>query len=320
MKRALTAIIALFFAFAAMAGASPQGRTAVAILKGPSGISGAWMMDGLSRTSPDDFSFQTVASADMVVAKLLSGEIDAGVLPVNIAAKLYNAGAPLRVLAVVGNGMVKFLTNNDTIRSIADLRGATVYIAGQKATPDYVFQYLCAQNGLVANRDYTPVYSLSYPEIAAALAAGRIANAVLPEPFASQAILKNPSLRAPFDISAAWSRATGLENYPMSLFVARSDLILSSPWKVSILLDSYRASIQKTVADPESSGNLAEKLGLGVSAQAAAAAIPVSNFVFIDAQHAIPGIEALLGVFLRFDPASIGGELPDRALYAQRNP
>jgi len=37
----------------------------------------------------------------MVVAKLLNGEIDAGVLPVNVAAKLYNTGAPIRALAVV---------------------------------------------------------------------------------------------------------------------------------------------------------------------------------------------------------------------------
>lgn len=321
MRRTSLAIVAFLLALNILSvGASPQGKTSISMLKGPSGLSGAWMMYELSRTSPDDFSFLPVSSADMVVAKLLSGEIDAGVLPVNVAAKLYNAGVSIQVLAVVGNGMVKFLTNDNTIQSMDDLKGKTIYIAGQKATPDYVFQFLCAQKGLIANRDYTAVYNLSYPEIAAGLASGRIASAVLPEPFAAQAILKNSSLRSPFDITLEWSKATGQDAFPMSLFVARDELINSSPGKIAILVDSYRASIQKAIEDPAATGKLAEKLDLGILAQAAAVAIPVSNFVFVDAQKAIPNIESLLAVFLHFDTVSIGGVMPNRAFYAKRNP
>jgi len=321
MKRYALSFAAMLLAFSVLsAGAAPQENATISMLKGPSGLSGAWMMYELSRTSPQDFSFLPVASADMVVAKLLSGEIDAGVLPVNVAAKLYNAGAPIRALAVVGDGMIKFLTSDASIQSIESLRGKTVYIAGQKATPDYVFQFLCAQKGLISGKDYTAVYNLSYPEIAAGLAAGKIASAVLPEPFSAQALLKNPSLRAPFDITQAWRASTGQVNFPMSLFVARDELIQSSPGKITILMDSYRASIQKAVNDPAGTGMLAEKLDLGVSAQAAALSIPVSNFVFQDAQSARSSIEALLKVFMRFDPVSIGGVMPDQAFYyATRN-
>ncbi len=321
MKRFIMPIIAILLAFTVLpSGAAPQDKAAISMIKGPSGLSGAWMMYELSRTSPEDFSFLPVASADMVVAKLLSGEINAGVLPVNVAAKLYNAGAPIQALAVVGDGMIKFLTSDTAIQSIASIKGKTIYIAGQKATPDYVFQFLCAQRGLVSGKDYTAVYNLSYPEIAAGLAAGRIASAVLPEPFSAQAILKNPSLRSPFDITQAWRESTGQDNFPMSLFVARDELIQSSPGKITILMDSYRASIQKALNDPSGTGKLAEKLDLGVSAQAAALSIPVSNFVFEDAQKAQSSIETLLKVFLRFDPVSIGGVMPNQAFYyAPRN-
>jgi len=125
--------------------ASPKDKIAVSVIRGPSGLSSTWMMSELARTSPSEFEFISVAGADMVVAKLLNGEIDAGVLPVNVAAKLYNTGAPIRALAVVGNGMVKFLTTDTKVQSLADCKGKTIYIAGQKATPDYIFQFLCAQ-------------------------------------------------------------------------------------------------------------------------------------------------------------------------------
>jgi NitT/TauT family transport system substrate-binding protein len=306
----------LFIVSISTVAASPKDKVTISVLKGPSGLSGAWMMSELSRTSPDEFEFITVSSADMVVAKLLNGEIDAGVLPVNVAAKLYNAGVSVQVLAIVGNGMVKFLTTDPTVQGLADLKGKTIYIAGQKATPDYVFQYLCAQKGLSAGTDYVPVYSLAYPEIAAGLASGKIAYAVLPEPFAAQAISKNRDIKTPIDITKEWRAATNQSDYPMSLFVARSSLVESSPEKIGILVDSYRASIQKALQDPAVTGKLAESLGLGISTQIATIAIPISNFVFIGAARAVPSIEALLSVFLQFDPVSIGGIMPNRSFYA----
>jgi len=110
----------------------------------------------------------------MVVAKLLNGEIDAGVLPINVAAKLYNAGVPIQALAVVGNGMVKFLTTDPAIDDLSDISGKTIYIAGQKATPDYLFQYLCAQKGLIAGKDYVPIYNLAIRRLLRALRAGKL--------------------------------------------------------------------------------------------------------------------------------------------------
>ncbi len=318
MKRFMTVFITfLFIISTSVVTASPMDTVAISVLKGPTGLSSAWMMSELSRTSPDEFEFITASSADMVVAKLLNGEIDAGVLPVNVAAKLYNAGVPVQALAVVGNGMVKFLTTDSAIGSLSDIRGKTIYVAGQKATPDYVFQYLCARKGLTAGKDYEPVYSLAYPEIAAGLASGKIAYAVLPEPFATQAIQKNRAIRTPVDITKEWQAATGQDDYPMSLFVAPRSLVESSPDKVRILTDSYRASIQRAIQDPAGTGKLAEGLDLGISAQVATVAIPISNFVFIEASRAVPTIEALLSVFLQFDPVSIGGIMPDSAFYAQ---
>ncbi|MEJ5184649.1 MAG: MqnA/MqnD/SBP family protein [Rectinemataceae bacterium] len=297
--------------------AAPAPRIRVAIIKGPSGLSGAWMAYQLGSASQNEstYSFLTVAGADMVVAKLLNGEIDAGVLPVNVAAKLHNAGQNVVALAVVGNGMVKFLTTDPGIRSLEDIKGKTIHIAGQKATPDYLFQFLASRKGLAAGTDYTPVYSLAYPEIAAGLATGRVTCAVLPEPYATQALQQNPSIRMPVDLSREWQLATGLADYPMSLLVARKAFMEEQPRAASALAEAYRQSITAALRDPLAIGKLAESLDLGIKAQVAAAAIPVSNFVYQPAARARPSIEAMLSIFLKFEPASVGGRLPAASFY-----
>lgn len=287
----------------------------ISILKGPSGVSSAWFVSNPPQTESAKIEFLIAGSADIVIAKLVSGEIDAGVLPINVAAKLYVAGIPLRAAAVVGNGMVKFLTNDTTIQSLSDLRGKSIAIAGQKATPDYLFRFLASKDGLEAGTDYTAVYSLSYPEIAAALASGKIQYAVLPEPFATQALLLSKELLCPISLDSLWLKHTGMQSYPMSLFVVSKKLADGNKQLLVKILQSLEASVKKTVDDPKSTALLVEKLDLGLKAAIAEAAIPKSNYVYKDAASDRKSIEALLSLFLSFEPASIGGKLPDQGFY-----
>lgn len=307
-------------AFPAFSQTSTGGGAEVtmAILKGPSGISAAWMVAEPPQLDGIKLKFLTAGGADLVTAKLISGEVDAGVLPINVAAKLYNAKIPIVAVAVVGNGMVRFLTSDKSIKSIGDIAGKSVHIAGQKATPDYLFRFLAESAGLTADRDYSPVYNLAYPEIAAGLATGKVVSAVLPEPFATQACLLNKELTSPIDLDALWRQKTGLSGYPMSLFVMSRAFVDKHHEAAAAIAESYRKSIERTTADPVATAALVEKLDLGMAAPIAKAAIPNSRYVYIPAREAKGNIDALLGVFLSFDPQSIGGKLPDSGFFADR--
>lgn len=286
-------------------------------IKGPTGI-GAIHLFELDPTLPDNarFAIQGVASADAMVAKMLSGELDAAVLPVNMAAKLYNAGQPYSLLAVVGNGMVKLVTTDPAIKAIADLKSRDVYVAGQGATPEYLLRTIMPKYGIDPDKDVHLLFSMPYPELAASLAAGRVAIGVLPEPFATMALKGNPAARIPFSLTALWSEATGQADYPMSVFVIRTRLLAERPAAIAALLASYKASISDVLADPVTAGTLVERYDMGLKAAIAAAAIPSSAYVFIPARQARPSIEALLSVFLAVSPTSIGSRLPDEAWYA----
>ncbi|HTX74137.1 MAG TPA: ABC transporter substrate-binding protein, partial [Rectinemataceae bacterium] len=297
--------------------AALPGSIVVGALKGPTGIGMVRLFESPPQLSGGlAITMTAVPSADVMAAKVMSGEYDAAVLPVNMAAKLYSAGIPIRLAAIVGNGMVSFLTSDPTVTALADLRGKEINVAGQGATPDYLFRRLLQTAGLDPDKDLRLSYALPYPEAAAALAAGSIRYAVLPEPFATLALMKNPSLKSPLDVAALWTKATGQSSYPMSAFVVSARLAGEAPGAVRALLDAYADSITWVTANPAAAGALVEKHDLGLPAAVAARAIPRSNYVFVTSELARPAIEALLSVFLQTAPASIGGALPDASFYA----
>jgi NitT/TauT family transport system substrate-binding protein len=258
---------------------------------------------------------EALAQADLMAAKFISGEAKVGILPANAAAKLASAGKRVQVAAVTGTGMLSLLTSDSAVRDIADLRGKSVEVAGQGATPDYVFRRILLSRGLNPGRDLRLGYALAYPEIAQSLIAGRVSTALLPEPFATMARIGNPALRQVGDIQAEWVNAGGGANYPMTVLAVDADYAKAEPANIRVLLDALKGSIEWVVAHPAEAGVLVEKHDLGLKAPVAAAAIPRSNYVFIPAGEARPALEALYKTFLQFSPASIGGGLPADSFY-----
>jgi NitT/TauT family transport system substrate-binding protein len=312
---ALAVAVALS-SFAAIAAASPK-PIVIGALKGPSGIGMVRLFEQpLSLSDGSSPQLIAVSSADLMTAKLISGEYDVGVLPINVAAKLYNSGIPLKFAAIVGNGMVSLLGTDPTLASLADLKGKRISVAGQGATPDYLFRKLLKYSGLDPDKDVHLDYSLPYPEAAMALAAGRIPYAILPEPFATMARLRNPSVHPLLDLGALWTKATGQASYPMTAFVVSAKLASERSPDIKAILEAYSGSIKWVVANPREAGALVEKYELGLRADIAARAIPVSAYVFTEAAVARPSVEALLDVFLEVNPASIGGKLPSDGFYA----
>lgn len=287
-------------------------------LKGPTGIGMVRVFEAPPKLAAgDSLELQTVPSADAMAAKLVAGELDAAVLPVNLAAKLYASGLPYRLAAVVGMGMVSVVTTDPEVRSFEDLRGREIHVAGQGATPEYLIRTIAEARGLDPDRDLALAFRLPYPEIAASLVAGRISLAVLPEPFATQALAGNPRARIPFSLDQLWREATGRPGYPMSVLVIRDSVIRDRPATVRALLGAYADSIAWVKANPAEAGALVEKHDLGLKAAVAAAAIPRSAYVFLPAPEARADVEALLSVFLNIEPKSIGGRLPDPGFYAE---
>lgn len=296
----------------------------ISVLNGPSGVGLAPLFETSPIIDGAKISMEVSATPDVLLPKLIKGEIDIGILPPNAAAKVYNTSNSIILLAVTGKGMLNLLTSDEKIKDIHSLVGKKVYVAGQGSTPDYMFRYLAKNAGLkigekltANNNDFVELdFSLPTAEMATALASGKISYAFLPEPFASIAQMNNPSLIRSFDIQDLYRSYSGVKtSYPMTVLVARKDFVQNNIHSIQKILKEVEAAIHYVNENPKEAGLLVEKYSLGLKAPIVTQSIPTSAFTFSQAMEAKEEIESLLSLFLELSPESIGGKLPDEGFY-----
>ncbi|MCL2834238.1 MAG: ABC transporter substrate-binding protein [Treponema sp.] len=310
-------LIAFFPAAAVFAMPSGERTQELVIygIKGPSGLGLVQLFENPVAVPGFTVKMEALAQADLAAARFISGEAKIGILPPNAAAKIAASGINIKVAAVTGMGMISLLTSDPDVNNIQDLKGKSIEAAGQGATPEFLIRAILKNNGLNPETDVKMGFSLAYPEIAQSIAAGRISTALLPEPFATQALTAGPSLRQVGDIRQEWQNLTGTDNYPMTVLAVNGDFAAANRDAVNIVLSDIEKSIKWTVANPEQAGLLAQKYDLGFPVNAAAAAIPKSNYVYIPADKAKSSLEDLFRIFLEYSPISIGGRLPNDDFY-----
>jgi NitT/TauT family transport system substrate-binding protein len=284
-------------------------------LRGPSGVGMIRLFEEPPVLPDAIVRVEALAQANLMAAKFIAGEAKIGILPPDTAAKIAASGGGVQAAAVTGLGMLSLLSADPAVRRIEDLKGRSVEVAGQGATPDYVFRKILLSKGLTPDTDVIFGYSLAYPEIAQALIAGRLSLALLPEPFATMARSGNAGLRQVGNIQDEWAGIAGSGNFPMTVLVVDGEWARTRRQALSAVLERLRESIEWVAANPAEAGALVEKHDLGLRALAAAAAIPRSNYVYVPAAEARPALESLYRAFLEFAPQSIGGVLPADSFY-----
>ncbi len=231
------------------------------------------------------------APAD-ALARITKGELDFAVLPANAALSLFNRGAGIRALAIVGEGMLSLVGTADS--------GETVSVPGAGGTPDHMARFLFPE--------YQIDYSVTAPaQLAQLLIAGKCRLALLPEPFVTMVLTKNPDVKVLIDPAKRWEALTGLEQYPMSILVVSSAFAEAHPADVARVCESYRQSVKKVLSDPVAAGEKINAL-IGMDANVAAKAVPNCQLVFIDGARASEEAASYFDVLMKLDPQAIGGK------------
>ena len=284
------------------------------VLNGPTCIPSAYLLNE---------DVQLFADPQALLPKMLKGEIDVGFLPANVAAKVYNSSnGKILCCGITGNGNLSLITTDTSVKQLADLKGKTVAVAGQGATPEYIFRYLLQKNGIKADvkNGVTLDFSIPTPQIAAQLISGKIKYAVVPEPFDTVAQMKSDKVLAAVDLQSEYEYFEGKGKiFPLTVLVVTKDFAEKNPEALKAFIAEYEKSFKKTLQNPKEAGDLCEKFGLGLAAPIIAKSVPKANYVFIPSENpkAKEKIEELLNIFLTFDSASIGGKLPDENFYCK---
>ena len=263
----------------------PTEKTKVnlAALSGPTALGMLELLEQNEKgEAANDYQVTLATAPDEVVAKVVSGELDIAAVPTNVAATLYNktqGGVQLAALNTMG--VLYIVEAGESIQSVADLKGKTIYSTGQGSTPEYALNLVLEKNGLTVGEDVTVVYKTDNSEIAPLLASGEAQVALLPQPFVTSVMGQNETL--------------------------------------DLFLDEYERSVQTLTSAEglEHAAQLAEQYNI-VKAPVARKAIPACNIVFVQGEQMQQIAGGFLEVLYQANPKSVGGKLPDANFYYNR--
>lgn len=292
-----------------------------AVMKGPTAIGMVKLMnDAEAGTASNVYTFTMSGSADEIVPSIVKGEIDIAAVPANLASVLYNrTEGGVQVLAINNLGVLYVVESGESIHSVADLKGKTLYSTGKGTTPEFSLNYVLSQNGLDPEKDLTIEYKSEASEVAAMLAQDTAAVAMLPQPFVTSAQMNNDKLRVALDMTSEWDsiqqQTGGSSALVTGVIIARTEFVEEHPEAVAAFLEEYKASSEYTASDLDDCAALVEKYGIVAKVAVAKKAIPFCSISYFDGAEMKDKVSGYLNVLFEQNPESVGGTLPGDDFY-----
>ncbi len=254
------------------------------------------------------------ADATLVAPLVIGGSVDIAAVPTNLAAVLYNkTQGAIEVLAVNTLGVLYLIENGETVTSLADLEGKTVYLPGSGSNPEYVLKALLELAGLTDK--VTLDYTYATPdELTAALAGGQAGIGVIPEPKVTAAMTKNASLRVALDFSKEWKELTGTE-LVQGCIIARKEFIAEHPVAVQRFLEAYEESVNTLNSDPEKAAASVVSAGIAANEDLVKNALPRCNVTYLVGDGMKEALNEFWGALFAQVPSSVGDALPDESIF-----
>lgn len=314
MKRILVYIMVLLSAFMLSA-----GEVDVAALRGPTSMGLVKLMEESENGFTDNsYSFTLEGAPDAIVPLLVKGDIDAAAIPGNLASVLYNnTKGQIEVIAINTLGVLYIVENGDSIQSVDDLRGRTIYSAGKGSTPEYALQYILSSNGLEVGKDVFIEWKSEHAECVAALKADKNGCAMLPQPFAATAMMQDSNIRTALDLNDLWEEKVG-SVLITGVTVVRKDFASENPETLQAFMEDYASSVEYAQCDVPGAAALIGKYGI-VPEKAALAALPYCRISFITGEEMKEALSEYLSILYDANPKSVGGALPDDGFYYTEN-
>ena len=266
---------------------------------------------------------------DQLRLMALNGQADVLAMPVNVAANLYNRGAPVALLNVSTWGLLWMVSREPGLTRIEDFRGKEIAMPFRGDMPDVLFGLLAERAGLNPRQDLTLRYVANPMDALQLLLMRRVDHALLAEPAVSMALRKSgsfplslvaPELYRSLDIQQAWGlsfqRAPRIAQAGIALVgAAREDAVLAAR-----VASAYADSLAWCQANAEACGQLVVKHLPALLPEAVSDAMAVSQMQAKAAPDARPEVEFLFEQLQARNPALIGGKLPDDGFYLDARP
>ena len=295
-----------------------QAAVRVGSLKGPTSMGLVSLMDKAAKGETSNvYEFTMAGKADELVGKIANGDLDIALVPANVASVLYTkTQGNVTVLDINTLGVLYVVASDDSITSMADLKGRTICMTGKGTTPEYVMNYLLKENGL-SSSDVDLQFKSEATEVASILKEDSSAIGVLPQPFATAACIQNQDLKTVLDLTEQWNllnKDTG-SMLVTGVTLVRSDFLRENRAPVADFVKDHQASALFATDHVEEAAQLIADQGIVEKAPIAQKALPYCNIVCMTGQEMKDALSGYLSVLNEQDPKSIGGQIPGDDFY-----
>ena len=291
----------------------------VGSLKGPTTMGLVNMMEWAEDGElPFKAEFTMATAADEITAKLVNGDLDIALVPANLASVLYNkTEGGISVIDINTLGVLYGVTGDESVSSLADLAGKTIYMTGQGTTPQYAMDYILAQNGLTDS--VTIEYRSEATEIAALFAEDPTITAVLPQPFATVVQVQNEGVTEFMDLNEEWDKCPDSGDSMLLTVVTIASRAFLDEHAEDGLVDAFistqRLSTEAVSQDTAHTAELVVEAGIIEKAPIAEKAIPKCGIACITGEEMKGALSGYLDVLFNANAQSVGGTLPGDDFY-----
>ena len=292
---------------------SSSDAVRIGALKGPTAMGMAQLLD------EDGYDFTIAASPDEIVPMVVQDKLDIAAVPANLAATLYQkTDKDVSVLAVNTLGVLYLVENGDSVKSVEDLKGKTIYASGKGATPEYALNSVLKANGIDPEKDVTVEFKSEHAEVVSALVQDQTAVGLLPQPFVTTALMKNDKLKVALDLNKLWEDSMDDGSKLVTgVVIANNEFVQDHADKVNDFMDAYKESVDFVNSDTEAAAQIIGDHDI-IAKEVAQKAIPDCSIVFIEGDEMKTMLSGYLATLDDQNPEIIGGQLPDDAFYYKR--
>ena len=291
----------------------------MASLKGPTSMGLVGLYNRADQDElPYTLEYTINGAADEISPLLINGELDAAAIPANLASVLYNkTGGNIVVAAINTFGVLYIVESGDSIQSVADLKGKTIYSTGKGTTPEYALDFLLENNGIDPENDVTIEFASEATEVSTMLTEDTTGNAVavLPQPYVTAALAQNDSLRVALSFAEEWEKVTADSKLVTGVLVFSKEFAEKNPNLVAEFMNDYALSVEFANSSTEEAAALIEQYGIVAKAPIAAKALPFCNIAFVDGQDMKDTLSGYLQTLFDKNPQAVGGTLPGDDFY-----
>lgn len=301
-------------------GSTDATEVNVGMIMGPPSMGMGWMIhENEEGNTYNDYNFE-VGGVDYtaLASKLNTGDYDIIHCPSNVGAILYNnkdLKEEVEVIDISNLGLLYILTTDDSIKSMDDLKGRTVYSIGEGGPPEYTFGYLLDQEGLSDDVNFS--FRSTPFEVLNLLQDEENSIALLPQPFVEVAKLLVPDLKVPIDITEEWDNLkleSGAESVT-TITIVRKKFLEENEQAVVEYLNLLKKSVAYSLSHVDEAAEWTDTYETFLNPEVAADAIPYVNMCAITGQEMKEKLEGFLKIMYDYNPDAVGGSMPDDDFY-----